>query len=44
MSIQDITEISAAEKPSSAASRLASCFWVCGSKLVVLHQTKIAGL
>lgn len=44
MSSQDMVMISADEKPKSRTSRLASCFCSWGSKLVVLHQAKIAGL
>lgn len=44
MSANDMAMISAAEKFSSLASRFAAIFWTAGSKLVVAHQAKIAGL
>ena len=44
MSLNDMVMISAAEKFSSLASRLAAALCTVGSNLVVLHQTKIPGL
>ena len=42
MSAYAMVWISAAEKFSSAASRLAACFCVAGLKLVVSHQKVVA--
>ncbi len=44
MSEKRMVIISSAEKCSSLASRFAAIFNTAGSKFVVLHQAKIAGL